>query len=32
MKEIFKDIYHVGDSGCSVFLVNTHSEIVLIKI
>lgn len=26
MKKIFKDVYHVGDSGCSVFLVDTQSE------
>jgi len=32
MREIFKDIYHVGDSGCSVFLVNTHSEEGLVLI
>jgi len=32
MKEIFKDIYHVGDSGCSVFLVNTQSEDGLVLI
>lgn len=32
MREIFKDIYHVGDSGCSVFLVNTHSEDGLVLI
>ncbi|TFG28943.1 MAG: MBL fold metallo-hydrolase [Promethearchaeota archaeon] len=32
MKEIFKDVFHVGDSGCSVYLVNTHSEDGLILI
>ncbi len=32
MKKIFKDVYHVGDSGCSVFLVNTHSEDGLVLI
>ena len=32
MKEIFKHIYHIGDSGCSVFLVNTHSEDGLVLI
>ena len=32
MKEIFKDVYHVGDSGCSVYLVNTHSDDGLILI
>jgi glyoxylase-like metal-dependent hydrolase (beta-lactamase superfamily II) len=26
MKKIIKDVYHVGDSGCSVYLVNTNSE------
>ncbi|MFO8017398.1 MAG: MBL fold metallo-hydrolase [Promethearchaeia archaeon] len=26
MKEIVKDVYHVGDWGCSVFLVDTKSE------
>jgi len=32
MKEVFKDVYHVGDSGCSVFLVDTHSENGLVLI
>ena len=32
MREIFKNIYHVGDSGCSVFLVNTQSDDGLILI
>jgi len=32
MREIFKDIYHLGDSGCSVFLVNTHSDDGLVLI
>jgi len=32
MKEIFKDVYHVGDSGCSVFLVDSNSEDGLILI
>lgn len=32
MKEVIKDIYHLGDSGCSVFLVNTHSENGLVLI
>jgi len=32
MKEIIKDIYHVGDSGCSVYLVNTSSEEGLVLI
>ena len=26
MKEIVKNIYHVGDSGCSVYLINTNSK------
>ncbi len=32
MKEVFKDVYHLGDSGCSVFLVDTHSEDGLVLI
>ncbi len=32
MKEITKDFYHIGDSGCSVYLVNTHSEEGLVLI
>ena len=24
MNKIFSDLYHVGDSGCSVFLIDTH--------
>jgi glyoxylase-like metal-dependent hydrolase (beta-lactamase superfamily II) len=32
MSEIFKDVYHVGDSGCSVFLVDTQSEDGLVLI
>jgi glyoxylase-like metal-dependent hydrolase (beta-lactamase superfamily II) len=32
MKEVFKNIYHVGDSGCSVYLVNTNSEEGLVLI
>jgi len=32
MKEVIKDIYHVGDSGCSVYLVNTNSEEGLVLI
>ena len=32
MREIVKNIYHVGDSGCSVFLVNTHSDDGLVLI
>lgn len=32
MKEVYKDVYHVGDSGCSVFLINTQSADGLILI
>jgi glyoxylase-like metal-dependent hydrolase (beta-lactamase superfamily II) len=32
VKEIIKDVYHVGDSGCSVYLVNTNSEEGLVLI
>jgi len=32
MKEIVKNVYHVGDSGCSVFLVDTQSEYGLVLI
>jgi len=32
MKEIIKNIYHVGDSGCSVYLVDTNSEEGLVLI
>ena len=32
MIEIFKDIYHIGDSGCSVYLINTCSEDGLVLI
>ncbi len=32
MREIIKGIYHVGDSGCSVYLVQTHSEEGLVLI
>ena len=32
MKEIYKNIYHVGDSGCSVFLINTESSDGLVLI
>jgi len=32
MKEVIKDVYHVGDSGCSVYLVNTNSEEGLVLI
>ena len=32
MKEIVKNVYHVGDSGCSIYLVNTSSEEGLVLI
>jgi len=32
MKEVFKNVYHVGDSGCSVFMVDTQSEEGLVLI
>lgn len=32
MKEIFKDVFHVGDSGCSVYLINTNSDDGLVLI
>ena len=32
MREIVKDIYHIGDSGCSVYLIQTHSEEGLVLI
>jgi len=32
MKEIIKNIYHVGDSGCSVYLINTNSKEGLVLI
>ncbi|UCC20464.1 MAG: MBL fold metallo-hydrolase [Promethearchaeota archaeon] len=32
MKEIVKDIYHLGDSGCSVYLINTNSSDGLVLI
>jgi glyoxylase-like metal-dependent hydrolase (beta-lactamase superfamily II) len=32
MKEVFKSIYHIGDSGCSVFLVDTQSNDGLVLI
>ena len=32
MKEVIKNIYHVGDSGCSVYLINTLSEEGLVLI
>jgi len=32
MSNIFTDVYHLGDSGCSVFLVNTRSNDGLVLI
>jgi glyoxylase-like metal-dependent hydrolase (beta-lactamase superfamily II) len=32
MLEIYRNVYHVGDSGCSVFLINTESEDGLVLI
>ena len=32
MKEIIKNIYHIGDFGCSVYLLNTQSEEGLVLI
>jgi glyoxylase-like metal-dependent hydrolase (beta-lactamase superfamily II) len=32
MKEVIKNVYHVGDSGCSVYLINTNSEEGLVLI
>ena len=32
MEKITEHVYHVGDSGCSVFLVDTHSEDGLVLI
>ncbi len=32
MKEIFKNVYHIGDSGCSVFLIDTKSADGLVLI
>jgi len=32
MKKIIDNVYHVGDSGCSVYLVNTNSEEGLVLI
>jgi len=32
LREIVNDIYHIGDSGCSVYLVESHSEDGLILI
>ena len=32
MREIAKNVYHLGDSGCSVFLIDTQSEDGLVLI
>jgi glyoxylase-like metal-dependent hydrolase (beta-lactamase superfamily II) len=32
MREIVKNVYHLGDSGCSVYLINTESEEGLVLI
>jgi len=32
LKTIFKNVYHVGDSGCSVFMVHTNSDDGLVLI
>ncbi|MFX1386842.1 MAG: MBL fold metallo-hydrolase, partial [Promethearchaeota archaeon] len=32
MKEVCKNIYYVGDSGCSVYLVDTNSNDGLVLI
>lgn len=32
MKQIIKDVYHVGDNGCSVYLVDTQSDQGLVLI
>ncbi len=32
MKQIIKDIYHVGDNECSVYMVDTKSEQGLVLI
>ena len=32
MKKIFKNVYHLGDSGCSVYLVDTNSDDGLVLI
>ena len=26
MKEVYKNIYHVGDSGCSVYLIDVKND------
>ncbi|MHA1932581.1 MAG: MBL fold metallo-hydrolase [Promethearchaeota archaeon] len=32
MKEIYKNVYYLGDSGCSVYLINTNSNDGLVLI
>ncbi len=32
MKQIIKDIYHVGDNECSVYMVDTQSDQGLVLI
>ncbi len=32
MRKIFKNVFHIGDSGCSVYLVNTQSDDGLVLI
>ncbi len=32
MREVFKNVFHIGDSGCSVYLVNTQSDDGLVLI
>lgn len=32
MREVYKNVYHLGDSGCSVYLVNTESDEGLVLI
>ncbi|MFX1392866.1 MAG: MBL fold metallo-hydrolase [Promethearchaeota archaeon] len=32
MQKIFKNVYHLGDSGCSVYLIDTQSEEGLVLI
>ena len=32
MKQIIKDIYHVGDNECLVYMVDTHSDQGLVLI
>ncbi|MFW9866861.1 MAG: MBL fold metallo-hydrolase, partial [Candidatus Thorarchaeota archaeon] len=32
MREVVKNVYHLGDSGCSVYLINSQSESGLVLI